>query len=219
MYVLSELLWVACPGPRWHKRRRTENQSSPEESDSSSDSSAPLLLASRYWERREQKKTEGCMADGLRCCIWGRAQAPGSVLLELTKGWTGLYRSHRLGYRGNLGLSMEDLAWTANSGLSEPVMISFFPILSYLPQKIVHFIVDYHPDWISDLQLPASDGLHRQLRSEHFQQALQRLENMPDVDMPVQLFSSVDIGHRQWLGRQTVHAVPFKKPKTRMVCD
>jgi hypothetical protein len=114
---------------------------------------------------------------------------------------------------------MEDLAWTANSGLSEPVMISFFPILSYLPQKIVHFIVDYHPDWISDLQLPASDGLHRQLRSEHFQQALQRLENMPDVDMPVQLFSSVDIGHRQWLGRQTVHAVPFKKPKTRMVCD
>ncbi len=158
------------------------------------------------------------MADGLRCCIWGRAQSPGTVSLELTKGWTGLYRSHRLGHRGNLGLSMENLAWTAASGLSEPVMLDLFPCLSYLPQMLVHFVVDYHPDWIAELHLPASDGKHRQLRTEHFQQVLQRLENMPDVDMPVQLFSAVDIQHRDWIGAQTVHADPFKTPKTRVVC-
>ena len=211
------MMWVACPGPRWHKRRRTDNQTASEESDSSSDSGAPLPLASRYWERKEHKKTGGCMADGLRCCIWGRAQSPGTVSLELTKGWTGMYRRHKLGHRGNLGLAMEDLAWTAASGLSEPVMLSLLPRLSYLPQKLVHFLVDYHPDWIAQLQLPPSDGKHRQLRTEHFQQALRRLENMPEVDMPVQLFGAVDIQHRDWLGGQTVHADPFPKPKTRMV--
>ncbi len=92
------------------------------------------------------------------------------------------------------------------------------PSLSYLPQKLVHFVVDYRPDWITQLQLPASDGKHRQLRTEHFQQALQRLENMPEVDLPVQLFGAVDIQHRNWIGGQTVHADPFKKPKTSMVC-
>ena len=40
---------------------------------------------------------------------------------------------------------------------------------------------------------------------------------MPDVDAPVQLFSSVDIGHNQWQGVQTVHANPFKGLKIRMV--
>ena len=207
---------LSCPGSRWHKRRRLENQSTGEQTGSSLDVGDDLL-ASRYWERKEQRKTEGCMADGLRCCIWGRAQSPNTVSLELTKGWTGMYRSHKLGYKGNLGLAMEDLAWTAGSGLSEPLMLNLMPILAYLPQKLVHFVVDYHPDWISQLQLPASDGLHRQLSTDHFQQALLRLENMPEVDMPVQLFSAVQIKHREWLGGQTVHAVPFKKPKSRMV--
>ena len=191
MYIFMKMMCVSCPGPRWNKRRRTGNQTDSEGSDSSSDSGAPLLLASRYWERKEHKKTEGCMADGLRCCIWGRAQSPGTV--------SGMYRSHKLRYRGNLGLSMEDLAWTAASGLSEPVMLSLFPNLSYLLQKLVHFVVDYHPDWIARLQLPASDGRHKQLSTEHFQQALQRLENMPEVDMQLQLFGAVDIRHRDWI--------------------
>jgi hypothetical protein len=155
------------------------------------------------------------MADKMRCCIWGRAQSPGNVSLELTKGWTALYRKHKLGYRGNLGLPMADLAWKATSGLSQPILLVLAPFLRYLPQKLVHFFVDYHPDWIAQLQLPASDGTHRQLRTEHFQQVLQRLEIMPDVDAPVQLFSSVDIGHNEWQGVQTVHANPFKGLKIR----
>jgi hypothetical protein len=217
IHVLPEIMWRACAGPRWHKRRRVDHNTASEDSDSGSDSGSSLLLASRYWERKEQKKTEGCMADGLRCCIWGRAQSPGTVSLELTKGWSGMYRSHKLGHRGNLGLSMEDLAWTAATGLSEPVMLSLFPSLSYLPQKLVHFVVDYHPTWISHLQLPSSDGSHRQLHTHHFQQALQRLENMPEVDMQLQLFSAVDIQHKDWVGSQTLHADPFKKEKSRMV--
>ena len=76
---------VSYTGPPWHKRRRTEDANSPDESAVSSDSD-DILPANRYWDRTEAKKTEGCMADGLRCCIWGRAQNPGSISLQLTKG-------------------------------------------------------------------------------------------------------------------------------------
>jgi hypothetical protein len=65
----------------------------------------------------------------------------------------------------------------------------------------VHFLLDYHPDWVpvAHLQLPASasDGRHLQhLRSSY--SALERLEDMPDVSCPLSLLlseSSVNIGH------------------------
>ena len=113
---------------------------------------------------------------------------------------------------------MVDLAWTAASGLSEPLLHGLMPMLQYLPQKVVHFILDYHPAaWIAGLDLAPSDGSQRQLRSEHFAPVLERLATVPDVDGVLQLLSAVDIGHKEWMGSQTVHAVPFPKTKTRMV--
>ncbi len=54
------------------------------------------------------------MADGLCCCIWAHSQSPGTVFLDLVKGWTNMRKEDPL---GNLGLAMEDLAWHAGSGL------------------------------------------------------------------------------------------------------
>ena len=156
---------VTCiTGPRWHKRRRTEDGNASHESMSSSDSE-DILAASRYWDRNEAKKTSGCMADGLRCCIWGRAMSPGTVSLELTKGWTAL-RTLRMCRAGNLGLSKVDLAWTAASPLPEPHLLTMMPMLQYLPNKLVHFVLDYHPDWIARLQLPPSDGTHAAISAQ-----------------------------------------------------
>ena len=175
-------------------------------------------MASRHWDRKasEEKKTGGCMADGLRCCIWARAQSPGTVSLDLVKGWTNMRKEAPL---GNLGLAMEDLAWHAGSGLPEPTLLSRLPVLHFLAHKLVHFVVDYHPDWVASLGLPPSDGTHRQLRREHFQPALRRLDIMPDTDAPLQLFSAVNISHKEWRGVQTVHAMPFKTPTPRKVDD
>jgi hypothetical protein len=142
--------------------------------------------------------------------------SPGTVSLELTKGWTAL-RTLRMARNGNLGLSMVDLAWTAATGLPEPHLLSLMPVLHYLSNKLVHFVLDYHPDWIADLRLPPSDGSHRHLRTEGFHAVLNRLDTIPDVDAPLQLFSAVDIGHKDWRGVQTVHAIPFPTTKTRMV--
>jgi hypothetical protein len=86
------------------------------------------------------------------------------------------------------------------------------PILRNLPNNLVHFLLDYHhPDWVAHLQLPASDGRHLQLAaSAQFHSALERLEDMSEVSCPLQLFFSVNIGHRDWRGEQTVHTIPFK---------
>jgi hypothetical protein len=201
------------PGPRWHKRRRTEPVSLPDESSGSSDSEE-ILPAARLWARSADGKTEGaCMADGLRCSVWARAQSAGTVTLSLIKGWTGV----KLAKRGNLALTMEDLAWTAASRFPMPPLLSQLPMLSYLPNKLVHFLLDYHPRWIASLGLPASDGTHRQLRAEQIQSALSRLENMPDVLSPLQLFSSVQLGHSEWLGTQNINATPFRTKAPRRV--
>ena len=120
---------------------------------------------------------------------------------------------------GNLGLAMEDIAWHDGSGLPEPKLVSLLPMIQFLAHKIVHFVVDYHPNWVSSLSLPPSDGSHRQLRQKHFQPALQRLQNMPETGTALQLFSAVNIYHKEWRGGQTVHAVPFKQPKPPQGCS
>ena len=204
------------PGPRWHKRRRTEPVSPPDESSASSESDDDILPASRHWARNPSGKTVGsCMADGLRCCVWGRAQSAGTVSLSLIKGWARVKMAHR----GNLALAMEDLAWTAGSQLPMPPLLSQLPMLLYLPNKLVHFLIDYHPRWIARLGLPASDGTHRQLRPDQIQSALLRLESMPDVLSPLQLFSCVQLGHSEWLGTQNIHATPFGTTSARKVCS
>ena len=112
---------------------------------------------------------------------------------------------------------MQDLAWTAGSDLPQPTLLAKHPILANLPNKLVHFILDYHPDWVAQLQLPPSDGRHRQLAAAQFHSVLDRLANMPEVASALQLFSYVEIGHRDWRGTQLVHAMPFKKASPAMV--
>ncbi len=130
---------TADAGPRWHKRQRTEpaHDSDYESCDADSDPGS-VLCAARHWRRSGDNKTEGCMAAGLRCSVWARAQSPGTISLSLTKGWTQLSEAKR----GNLGIAMQDLAWTAASNLPQPTLLARLPILAYLPNKLVHFLVD-----------------------------------------------------------------------------
>ncbi len=58
---------------------------------------------------------------------------------------------------------------------------------------------------------------HRLLEPAQFHSVLDRLVNMSDLSCPLQLFSSVKIGHRDWRGEQFVHAIPFDKAIPTMV--
>jgi hypothetical protein len=60
-------------------------------------------------------------------------------------------------------------------------------------------------DWIGSLNLPASDGQHRQLDSRQVQQVLDRLEIIVEVQSEVQIYTAVKNGHAEFNGAKIVH--------------
>jgi hypothetical protein len=93
------------PPPRRLPRRR-ERRRGPQTSDSSDlDPKTFCLLHATGIAR----KAISLMAAKMRCSVWTRAQSPGTMTLSLVKGWTCV----SLAKRGNLGIGMQDLAWTA----------------------------------------------------------------------------------------------------------
>ena len=202
-------------GPCW--RGRPEGHDSDSDSDSDledhdmSESQAAVLTAMRYFERNEDDKTKGCLADGLRCNLWARAHSVEHMEYTLVKGWT-----HEKGSRrGNLGLLMQDINWTPASRGSKPRFLDQQPCLAFLSNKVVHYLVDYHPEWLDTLKLPPTDGKHKQLETPHFQLVLQRLQSIPDVKKPFQLYSAIIIKHSLggFQGGQTVHCCSFNISK------
>ena len=57
------------PGPRWYKKGGRK-----------------LLLASRRIDDQRRRKTAGNISDGLRCCIWRRAENPAKMIHSLAGG-------------------------------------------------------------------------------------------------------------------------------------
>jgi hypothetical protein len=186
---------ILLSGPRWHKRRRTQPSGLPESSDSGGRSDGVAALGPQGGENdwRLHGRRSALLNLGTLSVPWNQLPGSRKGMDEYAQGGA----STRL---GNLGLATEDLAWHAGSGLPEPTLLARLPLLHFLALKLVHFFVDYHPDWVASLGLPPSDGTHRQLRREHFQPALQRLQNMLDADTPLQLFSAANISHKELRG-------------------
>jgi hypothetical protein len=169
------------------------------------------MRASRGYERVEEDKTAGCMADGLHCNIWVRVQSPAKLSFDLVRG------GHCHGRRK--GFQMHELAWNEGGPLPIPQWRADHPILESFAAKIANFIVDFHMDWVESLQLPPSDGRHMQLDASHVQRVLDRLETIQEVHSEVQIYSAVKIGHSEFNGSQFIHCTPFKSRHTnpRMV--
>ena len=102
----------------------------------------------------------------------------------------------------------------------KPNWRSDHPILDNLGAKLVHFLVDYHHDWFSSLQLDKSDGKHKQLDIADVQEVLYRLETIPEANGEVQIFGKLEIAHSEFHGAQNIYSIPIKSrgPKPRMVC-
>ena len=102
----------------------------------------------------------------------------------------------------------------------KPKWRSDHPILDNLGAKLVHFLVDYHHDWFSSLDLEKSDGKHKQLDLVDVQDVLYRLETIPEAHGEVQIFNNLQIAHSEFHGAQNVYSAPFNSnlSKPRMVC-
>jgi hypothetical protein len=168
-----------------------------------------VFFASRGLEREEAKKTAGCMADGLRCSVWARAQFPAKLSCTFVFGTT----AHRRGQWN--GLSLQDLGWKPNSGGSKPACRVDHPPLDFLSNKIVHFLVDFHPSWFPALSLPPSNGNHDQLSEHHFHTVLDRLEIINEARSEVRYYPAVKLGHADYAGGQTIHSSPFRRGRVK----
>ena len=183
-----------------------------------SEQQGPVLLpAFRGYDARK-KKVVGCMADGLHCNIWERAQSPAKLSYNVING-------HSVGVpgsrRGSSVLAIDVLKWRPGrpGNLPKPPVRVKFPILDQLGPKIAHFLVDYHARWFPSLALPPSTGRHDQLDGAHLDAIIDRLQQVGQLLGEVQLFTGFKIGHGEFQGCQTIHCTPFPDlhSKPRMV--
>jgi hypothetical protein len=122
---------------------------------------------------------------------------------------------------------MQDLAWTQGSDLPEPDLLVMHPILLNLPNKVVHFLLDYRR-LSPGLGLPASASCIRWQSFLHPMASIDSLHlhnsNRPWYGWWIFLTchvpsscSAVTIGHRAWRGEQCIHATPFEDETPTLV--
>jgi hypothetical protein len=137
--------------------------------------------------------------------------------------------THRLFGTNNHRKDSVHLVHPSKIASLQPEKLAVHKILAFLGKKICCFVHDFHPDWIARLNLPLSDGLHNQLQPHQVDRILRRLV-FPYHDTArleknrtkmLQIFSGLEIGQRDYMGKQIVYCKPFRDKENdagRMDC-
>ena len=188
-------------------------QSKPRRSDQESPAHQEVLLASRRSHFDAAQQTSYDLASGLRCNIWWRSTTPGRITYEMVGGASS--GSHWRGtVTGYASLRIQDFV---DPGTNHHRYLLLHPVLKFLAYKISHFLCDFHRKWFPGMNLPKSDGRHKQLRAEHFQALLDTTKAIPGTkECEISVFSAVKLGHDNFSGHQIVHCKPFNTKQSRM---
>ena len=180
-------------GPTWRKR------------------DGSVLVASRRFDGSRSRKTKGSLADTLQCNIWRRAQTPH----RMTHCFHGGFDASR----NNLGFTaLGKKIGTPKSSDKDCAYVTEHPVLKYLRPKLANFLNDFRrPDWFTRFGLPVSNGRHNQLFESQVRRLMRRVEQRAGPkgggrgrDRPeIQVFSRLDIGHKDFHGAQFVNCRPF----------
>jgi hypothetical protein len=171
-------------GPKWYNQR-----------------TGSVLTAARREEKSGFGKTQGDLAGSLQLCIWRRAEDPGKMTYLLVGGG-----KNKRGFT-----ALENPLWFERG---PPYYVNDHPVLKYLGKKIANFLHDYHRDWFPGLGLPPSNGKHNQLSPFHIKKLLRRLQKSQDTreERPeICVYSRLEIGHKDYSGRQFVYCKLFKE--------
>jgi hypothetical protein len=177
------------------------------------------LVASRRFDWSRSRKTKGSLADTLQCNIWRRAQSPHRMTHSLhgggnhgdLNGFTALGKS----------IGTPDLTDKGSAYVTE------HPVLKYFRAKLANFLNDFRSaNWFDRLGLPVSNGRHNQLSSSQVRRLMLRVEQRAGpqgggrcCERPeVQVFSRLDIGHKDFIGEQFVNCRPFWSRAIRRIC-
>ena len=169
-----------------------------------------VLVASRRFDGSRSRKTKGSLADTLQCNIWRRAQTPHRMTHSLYGGGN---HGKQNGFAA-LGKSIG----TPKSSDKDSVYVTEHPVLKYFRAKLANFLNDFRrADWFDRFGLPVSNGRHNQLSKSQVRLLMRRVEQRAcpqgggrGGERPeVQVFSRLDIGHKDFLGAQFVNCRPF----------
>ena len=92
------------------------------------------------------------------------------------------------------------------------------PVLKYFRAKLANFLNDFRrADWFGRFGLPVSNGRHNQLSASQVRRLMRRVEQRAcpqgggrGRERPeLQVFSRLDIGQKDFLGKQFVNCRPF----------
>ena len=107
---------------------------------------------------------------------------------------------------------------TSDSTDQDSAYVTEHPVLKYFRAKLANFLNDFRrADWFGRLGLPVSNGRHNQLSKSQVRRLMRRVEQRVGFqgggrgrERPeVQVFSRLDIGHKDFLGQQSVNCRPF----------
>ena len=164
--------------------------------------SGQVFTASRRYVKG--KKTAGDLSASLQLNVWRRAEEPGKLTHELVGGG-----QHARGFT-----ALENPLWFEHG---PPHYVADHKVLKFLGHKIAHFLHDYHREWFSKrLGLPPPNGKHDQLFPFQIKELQRRLVSSPNDRYArkrpeISAYSRLEIGHKDYAGRQFVHCRPFKK--------
>ena len=100
-------------------------------------------------------------------------------------------------------------------------------VLKYLRAKLAHYLHDSRRHWFPRFGLPPPNGEHDQLRESQILRLMRRVQlrvghqgGGSGRDRPeIQIFSSLDIGHKDFLGEQFVNCRPFRSHHDQVRMD
>ena len=99
--------------------------------------------------------------------------------------------------------------------------------LKYLRNKIAHYLHDYRRHWFARFGLPPPNGEHDQLRGSQIRRLMRRVQRRAGPKgggrgrerAEIQVFSRLDIGHKDFLGEQFVNCRPFRSHHAQVRMD
>ena len=169
-----------------------------------------VLVASWRFDGSRSRRTKGSLADTLQCNIWRRAQTPHLMTHSLHGG-----TNHG---NDNGFTALGKAIGTPKSSVKDSAYVTEHQILKYFRAKLANFLNDFRrADWFDRFGLPVSNGRHNQLSKSQVRQLMRRVEHRAGPkgggrgrERPeVQVFSRLDIGHKDFLGEQFVNCRPF----------
>ena len=171
-----------------------------------------VLLASRRYDGSTSRKTKGSMADTLQCNLWRRAQTPqrmthclhGGVNHGKFNGFTALGKT--IGTRKS---TPRDLDY-----------VDEHSVLKYLRGKLACYLHDFRRHWFTRMRLPPPNGRHDQLYEHQIRRLMRRVLKRSGFrgggrghERPeIQVFSRLDIGHKDFFWRAICQLQVVKKP-------